>query len=211
VRAAEGCGRSTGNPRWVRICATTARSSIVASRRSRPPHSGHAKMSSANTRRSKSAQATYVGRTYAAGGAADAGTAPAEPRAGGATPVRRVLDHDRAAVATPARRERAVGEEQVDARAGNDDREFFQQLRRFETERLCPVAPRPAQAQQDCVVRRQLQRVLSDRRTQNVPAQMFEPLGLRRSIEVGIWVDPMGGSYGWILWVDPKHGMIAGR
>ena len=53
---------------------------------------------------------------------------------------------------------------------------FFQERRRFEADRPCPVAPRPPQAQHDSAVRRQLQRVLGDGRTQYVPAQMFAPL-----------------------------------
>ena len=44
MRAAEGCGSATGNPRCVRIFSTTARSWIVASKRSRPPQSGQARI-----------------------------------------------------------------------------------------------------------------------------------------------------------------------
>jgi hypothetical protein len=84
VRAGDGHGGSAGNPRCVRICPSTVRSSMVASRRSRPPQLGHAKMSSANTRRSRSAQATYGGRPYAAGGASAPAATPAEAPAGGA-------------------------------------------------------------------------------------------------------------------------------
>jgi hypothetical protein len=77
-------------------------------------------------------------------------------------------------VTAPARSEGAV-EEQVDARARNDDREFFQELRRLEAIGPRSVAPPPPQAQQHLAVWCQLERVL---RTQDVPAQMFEPLVL---------------------------------
>ena len=82
MRAGEGRGGSTGNPRCVKIVSTTARSSIVVSRRSRPPQSGQANTSMAHTRRSKSAQATYAGRTEATGVAPASG---AEPLVGGTT------------------------------------------------------------------------------------------------------------------------------
>ncbi len=55
MRAGNGHGGSAGNPRCVRIFSITARSSIVASRHSRPPQA-KAETSIARTRRSKSAR-----------------------------------------------------------------------------------------------------------------------------------------------------------
>jgi len=58
-RAGSGCGHSLGMPRWERILRTTARSSMVARKRSRPPHSGQARMSISNVRLRRSAHEVY--------------------------------------------------------------------------------------------------------------------------------------------------------
>jgi len=55
-RGGAGLGTSVGRPRCWRICCVLADASSVATKRSRPPHPGHARTSIANTRRIRSAQ-----------------------------------------------------------------------------------------------------------------------------------------------------------
>ena len=56
ARAGRAAGTSGGSPRCRRICAVTAPASRSATRRSRPPHRGHASTSTSNARRIRSAQ-----------------------------------------------------------------------------------------------------------------------------------------------------------
>jgi len=66
--AGAGVGPSTTNPRCRRIFSTSARLSMVAMKRSLPPHSGHSRTSIAKVLCSKSAQAQCLGRVYPEGG-----------------------------------------------------------------------------------------------------------------------------------------------
>ena len=130
-------------------------SMMAATKRMRPPQSGHSSTSISRPRRMSSAQVRLHGAGDLPGSAAR--TAPHRG-------FRTCSEANDLASPPGVRREHPVIDDEVHVGARNQRRELFEQLLRFQGDVIGAVAPRRLEADEDPSIRRERQPIFGDRR-----------------------------------------------